>query len=123
MKTENGLGNMIIEKQNSNEGVYLLDNLTQNSCLHFPIDNIDFENGTANSKGEFHGTAIVIFQKKQNQKEKSIGITPTNDLAFQHTADVIHPCNKPVQPNEIFEQYNDLSSIIDISHFTNRDRL
>ena len=64
-----------------------------------------------------------FFRKKQNQKEKSIEITPTNDLAFQHTADVIHPCNKPVQPNEVFEQYNDLSSIIDISHFTNRDRL
>ena len=46
---------------------------------------------------------------------------PTNDLAFQHTADVIHPFNKPVQPSEVFEQYNDLSSIIDISHFTNRD--
>ena len=28
-----------------------------------------------------------------------------------------------MQPNEVFEQYNDLSSIIDISHFTNRDRL
>ena len=53
-----------------------------------------------------------FFRKKQNQKEKSIEITPTND-----------PCNKPVQPNEVFEQYNDLSSIIDISHFTNRDRL
>ena len=23
----------------------------------------------------------------------------TNDLAFQHKADVIHPCNKSVQPN------------------------
>ena len=58
---------------------------------------------------------LVIFLKKQNQKEKSIEITPTNELAFQHTADVIHPCNKPVQPNEVFEQYNDLSPIIDIS--------
>ena len=28
-----------------------------------------------------------------------------------------------MQPNEVFEQYKDLSSIIDISHFTNRDRL
>ena len=28
-----------------------------------------------------------------------------------------------MQPNEVFEQYNYLSSIIDISHFTNRDRL
>ena len=123
MKIENGLGNMIVEKQNSNEGVYIPDNLTQNSCLHFAIDNIDVENDTANGKGEFHRATTVIFQKKQNQKEKSIEITPTNDVAFQHTADVIHPCNKPVQPNEVFEQYNDLSSIIDISHFTNRDRL
>ena len=49
---------------------------------HFAIDNIHFENGTA----------TVIFLKKQNQKEKNIGITPTNDLAFQHTADIIHLC-------------------------------
>ena len=28
-----------------------------------------------------------------------------------------------MQPNEVFEQYKDLSSIIDISDFTNRDRL
>ena len=47
----------------------------------------------------------------------------TNDLTFHSAADIIHPCNKPVQPNEVFEQYNDLSSIIDISDFTNRDRL
>ena len=51
MKIENGLGNMIVEKQNSNEGVYIPDNLTQNSCLHFAIDNIDVENDTANGKG------------------------------------------------------------------------
>ena len=98
MKIENGLGNMIVEKQNSNEGVYIPDNLTQSSCLHLTIDNIDFENDTANGKGEFHRTTTVIFQKKRNQKEKSIEIPPINDLAFQHTADVIHPCNKPVQP-------------------------
>ena len=33
MKIENGLGNMIVEKQNSNEGVYIPDNLTQNLTL------------------------------------------------------------------------------------------
>ena len=70
MKIENGLGNMIVEKQNSNEGVYIPDNLTQNSCLHFAIDNIDFENDTANGKGEFHGTTTVIFQKKNKTKKK-----------------------------------------------------
>ena len=70
MKIENGLGNMIVEKQNSNEGVYIPDNLTQNSCLHFAIDNIDFENDTANGKGEFHGTTTVIFQKKTKSKRK-----------------------------------------------------
>ena len=43
MKIENGLGNMIVEKRNSNEGVYISDNLTQNSCLHFAIYNIDFK--------------------------------------------------------------------------------
>ena len=64
-----------------------------------------------------------FFRKKQNQKEKSIKITSTNDLAFQHTADVTHTCNKPVQPNEVFERNNDILSIIDISHFTNQDRL
>ena len=51
MKIENSLGNMIVEKQNSNEGVYIPDNLTQNSCLHFAIDNIDVENDMANGKG------------------------------------------------------------------------
>ena len=61
MKIENGLGNMIVEKQNSNEGVYIPDNLTQNSCLHFATDNIVFENDTANGKGEFHGTTTDIF--------------------------------------------------------------
>ena len=30
MKIENGLGNMIVEKRNSNDGVYISDNLTQN---------------------------------------------------------------------------------------------
>ena len=84
MKIENGLGNIIVEKRNSSEGVYISDKLTQNSCLHFAIDNIDFENDTAYSTGEIHGTTTIIFQKKQNQKEKSIEITPTNDLAFQH---------------------------------------
>ena len=123
MKLENGLGNMIVEKRNSNEGVYIPDNLTQNSCLHFAFDNIDFENYTENGKCKFHGTTTVIFQKKQNQKEKSIEITLTNDLAFHDTTDLIHPCNKPVQSNEVFEKYNDLSSIIDISDFTNQDRL
>ena len=68
MKMENGLGNMIVEKRNSNEGVYIPDNLTRNSCLHFDIDNIDFENDAVYGKGEFHGTTTVIFQKKQNQK-------------------------------------------------------
>ena len=99
MKIENGLGNMIVENRNSNEDVYIPDNQnkTQNSCLHLAIDNIDFENDTTNDKGEFHGTTTVIFQKKQNQKQKSTEITPTNDLAFQHTANIIHPCNKPVQ--------------------------
>ena len=70
MKIEKGLGNMIIEKQNSSEGVYIPDNLTQNSCLHFVIDNIDFENNTTNGKAEFHGTTTVIFQKKTKSKRK-----------------------------------------------------
>ena len=61
MKIENGLGNMIVEKQNSNEGVYIPDNLTQNSCLRFATDNIVFESDTANGKGEFHGTTTDIF--------------------------------------------------------------
>ena len=39
MKIENDLGIMIAEKQNSNEGAYIPDNLTQNSCLHFAVDN------------------------------------------------------------------------------------
>ena len=39
MKIENGLGNIIVEKQNCNKGVSIPDNLTQNSCLHFAIDN------------------------------------------------------------------------------------
>ena len=121
MKIENGLVNMIVENRNSSEGVYIPDNLTQNSSLHFANGNIDFENDTANGKGEFHRTTTTIFQKKN--QEKIIEITPTNDLAFQHTVDIIHPCNKHVQPNEVFEQYNDLSSIVDISDFTNRDRL
>ena len=30
MKIENGLGNMIVEKRNSNDSVYISDNLTQN---------------------------------------------------------------------------------------------
>ena len=87
---------------------------------------IDSENDTANAKVNFTKPLQSFFRKKQNRKEKSIEITPTNDLAFQRTfqhTDVIHPCNKPVQPNEVFKQYNDLSSIIDISHFTNRNRL
>ena len=70
MKLENDWGNMIVEKRNSNEGVYIPGNLIQNSSLHFAIDNIDFENGTANGKGEFHGTTTVIFQKKQSKRKK-----------------------------------------------------
>ena len=69
MKGENGLGNMIVEKQNSNEGLYIPDNLTQSSCLHFAMDTIDFENDTTNGKGEFHGTTTVIFQKKSKRKK------------------------------------------------------
>ena len=49
---------------------YNPNNLTQNSCLHFATDNIDFENDTANGKGEFHGTTTVIFQKKTKSKRK-----------------------------------------------------
>ena len=79
---------MIVEKQNSNEGVYIPDNLTQNLTLR-TIQQMANVNFTEPLQSFFR-------RKKQNQKEKSIEITPTNDLAFQHTADVIHPCNKPV---------------------------
>ena len=78
MKIENCLGNMIVEKRNSNEGVCIPDCLTQNSCPHFVIDNIDFEN----DRQMANGATKAIFHKKQNQKEKSIEVTPTNDLAF-----------------------------------------
>ena len=64
MKIENGLVNMIVENRSSSEGVYIPHNLTQNSSFHFAIDNIDFEDDTANGKGEFHRTTTTIFQKK-----------------------------------------------------------
>ena len=70
MKIETGLGNMIVEKRNSNEGVYIPDNLTQNSCLHFAIDNIDFENDTANGQGEFHGTTSHFSEKAKSKRKK-----------------------------------------------------
>ena len=65
MKIENGLGNAIIEKKKSNDGVYIPERIIRNSCLHFAIDNIDFRNDTADGKNEFHGTTQVLFQKKQ----------------------------------------------------------
>ena len=69
MKIENGLGNMIVEKQNSNEGVYIPDNLTQNSCLHFAIDNIDIENDTA--KVNFTEPLQSFFRKNKIKKKKA----------------------------------------------------
>ena len=82
MKTENDLWKMIVEKCNSNEDVYIPDNLAQDPCLHFAFEYIDFDKTTSNGNGEFHETTTVISQRKQNQKVKNIEIMPTNDLAF-----------------------------------------
>ena len=60
---------MIVEKQNSNEGVYIPDNLTQNSCLHFAIDNIDIENDTA--KVNFTEPLQSFFRKNKIKKKKA----------------------------------------------------
>ena len=82
MKTENGLGNMIVVKQNSNEGVYIPDNLTQNLCLILLL--ITFTSRTE---------PLQSFFWKNKIKKKKTGITPTNDLAFQHNHTyIIHPC-------------------------------
>ena len=71
MKIENGLGNMIVEKQNSNEGVYIPDNLTQNSCFHFAIDNIDVENDRQMAKVNFTEPLQSFFRKNKIKKKKA----------------------------------------------------
>jgi len=121
IKIENGLGNAIIEKKKSNDGVYIPESIIRNSCLHFAIDNIDFRNDTADGKNEFHGTTQVVFQKKQELEVADIQITPTNCLKY--ASDPIHACMKPKQPNDNYENYNDPSSLINISTFVNKDRL
>ena len=69
MKIQNGLGNMIVEKQNSNKGNNIPDNLTQNSCLHFAIDNIDIENDTA--KVNSTEPLQSFFRKSKIKKKKA----------------------------------------------------
>lgn len=46
LKIENGLANAIIEKMNTNEGVFVPPTLEIGKQLHFAIDNIDFKNDT-----------------------------------------------------------------------------
>ena len=71
MKIENCLGNMIVEKRNSNEGVCIPDCLTQNSCPHFVIDNIDFENDRQMAKVKFREPLKPFFTKNKIKKKKA----------------------------------------------------
>ena len=61
LQIENGIGNSIIKNKESNGGVYIPENLDQNTNIHFAIDNIDFKNDTVDGQGEFHGTTAVVF--------------------------------------------------------------
>ena len=71
MKIENGLGNMIDEKRNSDEGVCIPDYLNQSSCLHFVIDNIDFENNRKMAKVNFTEPLKPFFTKNKIKKKKA----------------------------------------------------
>ena len=70
MKLENGLGNMIVEKRNSSEGVYIPDNLTQNSCLHLIILTLRTIRKTA--KVNFTEPLQSFFRKNKIKKKKGL---------------------------------------------------
>lgn len=126
MKIENGIGNAIAEKMSTNGGIYIPEHLVRDVPLHFAIDNIDFKNDTADGKGEFHGTTHVVFQKKQNTQntQATMAITPSRrSYKFQHPKNGQSVCQKPRQPNDSFCEYEEPSSLIDLSSFRNSDRL
>ena len=71
MKVETAIGNACIKDMKEHNGTYIPPNIVLGKPIHFAIDNTDFKNDTPGGKSEFHGTGHVVFQKLDENMERT----------------------------------------------------
>ena len=106
MKIETEIANTATKIIRENDGVFIPPTVTQDTKIHFAIDNTDFHNDTPDGKLEFHGTGQILFQKRAAEKKHTnlkIERSSSSTIMFkQNPFEKTMLCNKPTPQRESF---------------------
>ena len=91
--------------------VYVPQTILKDIAIHFAINDTDFHNDTPDSKGEFHDTGQILFQKADSKAKtlEKFKITRSNKTTTKYQCNPFIysiPCDKPSPPAESFPDFD-----------------
>ena len=112
LRLENRIANTVLEKMITNQGYFVPDDFVKGRFTFFAVDNIDFKEDTPDGKRTFHGTVMVMYQRKLSADPvvENMLSTNINETKLKKIPDTVIPlveCNlsnrKPWQP--VFNEF------------------
>ena len=100
------IANAIRKKVEACDGLYIPSSIDAKDMMHFAVDNTDLQIDTPNGKRQLHGTAMVVFQKQNNQKREVLKFerltknqSSRNNIPFYE----VMYCAEPERQNRVWE--------------------
>ena len=100
------IANAIRKKAEACDGLYIPSSIDAKDMMHFAVDNTDLQIDTPNGKRQLHGTAMVVFQKQNNQKTEVLKFerltknqSSRNNIPFYE----VMYCAEPERQNRVWE--------------------
>ena len=122
LRLETEIANKVHEKVTANNGIYIPSKINPELPVYFAIDNVDFRTDSKNGKGDFHGTATVAYQPKQELEEvvqverKGYGRSYKKLSVY-----TVKTCAEPTRKNEIYSCFLNSTDISDLKLYGNWD--
>ena len=78
LRVESQIEANVLKQVEENDGVYLPPDIVKGRHVFFAIDNVDFSEDTPDGKGTFHGTAMAVYQRSEDQDPSiDVSVDPT----------------------------------------------
>ena len=78
LRVESQIEANVLKQVEENDGVYLPPGIVKGRHVFFAIDNVDFSEDTPDGKRTFHGTAMAVYQRSEDQDPSiDVSVDPT----------------------------------------------
>ena len=78
LRVESQIEANVLKQVEENDGVYLPPDIVKGRHVFFAIDKVDFSEDTPDGKRTFHGTAMAVYQRSEDQDPSiDVSVDPT----------------------------------------------